>query len=204
MYLLMKGGWIIAAILAISFAAWFLIILKWLRLRDEMKAGSSWAGSAVKSLGLGDSEAARKLCVTNRGFLATVMLSAMEIWTSGRTYTSKSRKKILDRETAGLHRNLDLIATSGAVLPLLGLLGTVLGMTKTFGSFATHLQTHADSLMAGGVSQALITTQAGLFAALPIVLMHGVLSSYIRRNVEEAALVMKQMDSILMRNNENV
>ena len=116
MEVLRQGGWVLAAIFALSFWGWFLGVREWLHLR---------AGNV------------------DRG-------------------------------------RLDLVATTAAVLPLLGLLGTVLGMMRTFEALTRYDAAEVSSVMAGGVSQALVTTQAGLAAALPLVLIHGLLASRLK------------------------
>ena len=70
-----------------------------------------------------------------------------------------------------LERYLETLGTVAAVSPLLGLLGTVTGMIETFQSI-TLFGTGDPKLMSGGISQALITTAAGLTVAIPALIMH--------------------------------
>lgn len=80
---------------------------------------------------------------------------------------------------ATVHRHLALLATLTSICPLLGLLGTVIGITQAFTLIAT--QTDPALLMSHGISQALLTTQAGLVVALPLFLVHRILSSKLNR-----------------------
>ncbi len=75
------------------------------------------------------------------------------------------------KETPKLEARLATLKTLAAVAPLLGLLGTVTGMIETFQAI-TLFGTGDPKLMAGGISQALITTVLGLVAAIPIILLH--------------------------------
>ncbi len=75
------------------------------------------------------------------------------------------------RETPELEKRQAIIKVLAAVAPLLGLLGTVTGMIATFQSI-TLFGTGDPKLMAGGISQALVTTVLGLVAAIPLVLLH--------------------------------
>lgn len=75
------------------------------------------------------------------------------------------------RETPRLERGLTTIKILAAVAPLLGLLGTVVGMIETFQSI-TLFGTGDPQLMAGGISQALVTTALGLCVAIPLVFLH--------------------------------
>ena len=83
------------------------------------------------------------------------------------------------RELPRLERALPLLAIFGAVAPLLGLLGTVSGMIDTF-RIITLYGTGDPRLMAGGISEALITTELGLAVAIPVLLLH----SWLSRRVE--------------------
>ena len=75
------------------------------------------------------------------------------------------------KETPKLNRGLTLLKIIFVVAPLLGLLGTVTGMIKTFQQIVLY-GTGDPSLMAGGISQALVTTAQGLAVAIPTVLLH--------------------------------
>lgn len=79
------------------------------------------------------------------------------------------------RETPKLTRSLLFIKIISVVAPLLGLLGTVTGMIVTFQAI-TLFGTGDPKLMAGGISQALVTTVLGLTVAIPMVLLHTVVS----------------------------
>lgn len=84
------------------------------------------------------------------------------------------------KETPRLEAYLGLIKLISAVAPLLGLLGTVTGMIATFQSI-TLFGTGDPKLMAGGISQALVTTVLGLVVAIPTLLLHSFVSSMSRR-----------------------
>ncbi len=79
-------------------------------------------------------------------------------------------------ETPKLTRNITLIQVISVVAPLLGLLGTVIGMITTFQAI-TLFGTGDPKTMAGGISQALVTTVLGLVVAIPTTLLHAIVSS---------------------------
>lgn len=80
------------------------------------------------------------------------------------------------KEITPLQWGLGFLVILATVTPLLGLLGTVTGMIKTFQAI-TLFGTGDPKLMSGGISQALVTTELGLAVAIPIMLLHGVVSS---------------------------
>jgi biopolymer transport protein ExbB len=84
------------------------------------------------------------------------------------------------KEMPQLTRTLLFIKTISVVAPLLGLLGTVTGMIVTFQAI-TLFGTGDPKLMAGGISQALVTTVLGLTVAIPIVLLHTLVSGRSKR-----------------------
>jgi biopolymer transport protein ExbB len=84
------------------------------------------------------------------------------------------------KETPKLQRFLLFLKIISVVAPLMGLLGTVTGMIQTFQAI-TLFGTGDPTLMAGGISQALVTTVLGLVVAIPIVLLHTLVSGRSRR-----------------------
>jgi biopolymer transport protein ExbB len=92
-----------------------------------------------------------------------------------------------------LERYLSALGTIAAITPLLGLLGTVIGMIKVF-AVITAQGVGEPRMLAGGISEALITTAAGLTVAIPSLLFHRVL----RGRVDELVVTMEQKALELM------
>ncbi len=86
------------------------------------------------------------------------------------------------KEMPGLTKGLLFIKVTSAVAPLMGLLGTVTGMIKTF-QVITLYGAGDPKMMAGGISQALMTTVLGLCVAIPMVLLHTIVSGQSRKIV---------------------
>ena len=96
-----------------------------------------------------------------------------------------------------MQRGLGLLKLLAAVAPLLGLLGTVTGMILTFQSI-TLFGTGDPKLMAGGISQALVTTVLGLIVAIPLLFSHTLLASRSRTLIQildeqSAGLIARQV-----------
>ena len=81
------------------------------------------------------------------------------------------------REVPQLEKYHSIVKVFAAIAPLLGLLGTVVGMIVTFQAL-TLFGTGDPKLMAGGISQALVTTMLGLIVAIPLVFLHSILTSW--------------------------
>ena len=95
-----------------------------------------------------------------------------------------------------VERGLSILAVLGAVAPLIGLLGTVTGMIETF-RVITLFGTGDPKLMSGGISEALVTTELGLAVAIPIMLMHTLLSRRADRIVGKMEEKAVQLTNIL-------
>jgi biopolymer transport protein ExbB len=105
------------------------------------------------------------------------------------------------RESSRLERFLWVIKIGAVVAPLLGLLGTVTGMIRTFQAI-TLFGTGDPKLMAGGISEALVTTMLGLCVAIPLVLLHSWLRSMSRKVVgvleeQSAGIVARRAEQAL-------
>jgi len=83
------------------------------------------------------------------------------------------------RETPKLEFGLNFLKLAAGVAPLLGLLGTVTGMIRTFTQI-TLFGTGDPRIMAGGISEALVTTVSGLIAAIPLLFIHSFAASFAR------------------------
>ena len=86
-----------------------------------------------------------------------------------------------------LERFINALGTISTIAPLLGLLGTVIGMIKVFTTI-TAVGVGDPATLAGGISEALITTAAGLSVAIPTVIFH----RYLKRKIDELVVGMEQ------------
>jgi len=100
-------------------------------------------------------------------------------------------------EAPRLQRGMGLLMVLASIAPLLGLLGTVTGMIDMFSVIASHGSGNAKSL-SGAISEALITTQAGMIVAVPLLLIHAVLSRLVERrlmSLEEGATALLAIEA---------
>lgn len=116
------------------------------------------------------------------------------IFAAGLSNSSQGRDVMKDsiEEAAGqvvheMERFLGALGTIAAVAPLIGLLGTVVGMIQVFTAIMLEGTGNA-GVLAGGISQALITTAAGLTVAIPALMMH----RYFQRKVDTIVVTMEQ------------
>ena len=123
---------------------------------------------------------AAKLCKSRNTSLSKVLYSVLKNARSGRETVEKCLQEALLREQPKLERRMGLLAAMGTIAPLLGLLGTVTGIITLF-TVITEVGTNDARVLAGGISEALITTETGLIIAIPVMILHGLLSEKIEK-----------------------
>lgn len=121
-------------------------------------------------------EEAVTICHKSTSPLAAVFLSALRAAGRNRDQIKEVVEETGRREAAPLQRFLGLLGTIATISPLLGLLGTVLGMIRAFNVIASQGM-GTPATLGGGISEALVTTAAGLTVAIPVILAHRYLSS---------------------------
>ena len=97
-------------------------------------------------------------------------------------------------EIHGLRKNLRGLEVIATISPLMGLLGTVMGMVKAFNKVAQYKGQVDPSLLAGGIWEALLTTAAGLAVAIPVVIM----LNYFERKVEAISFLLEKYGQYLI------
>ncbi len=114
-----------------------------------------------------DIELAKRVCEKHRGPFANILLVALNL----QAYPKEEIKELTEeqgrQEVRSLEKGLSVMETIAGISPLLGLLGTVIGMIKVFTVISTQGAGQAKAL-AGGISEALITTATGLVIGIPI------------------------------------
>jgi biopolymer transport protein ExbB len=103
--------------------------------------------------------------------LGRILAAGLGNASQGRDVMKESIQEAASHVVHDLERYLNTLGTIAAVTPLLGLLGTVMGMIKVFAEIMAQGTGNA-SVLAGGISEALITTAAGLSVAIPALVMH--------------------------------
>lgn len=163
-----NGGVVMYPLLIVSVIMFFLVIKKFLEMRDFSK-GDRPIRECLQSLGKPGFTAAPWQRDIIKNFLAD------------RTFDEDLDRSIMEalmlRQSSYVERYIKSIAILASVAPLLGLLGTVTGMITTFLVIATSGTGDAKAL-ASGISEALITTQTGLVVAVPGLF----LANYLRRS----------------------
>ncbi len=168
---LSRGGVTMIPLLLFSIIGLAIVIERLISLRRN-KVMVPEIISVVESLeSLDDLKMAISICEKNQGAFANIILTGLQ---NQDLPQEEIRELLLDQgrqEVRSLERGLSTLDTIAGTAPLLGLLGTVLGMIKVF-TVISQQGTGQASLLAGGISEALITTASGLVIGILALLMY--------------------------------
>jgi len=125
-----------------------------------------------------------KVCEQSRGPVASVMKAGLLRFGHTREDIEKTIENAAMYELDRLERRMGVLATTANVAPMLGFLGTVTGMIKSFATLASEGLTNPGAV-ASGISEALITTATGLIVAIPAQLAYNWYNTKITRFVRD-------------------
>ena len=188
-----SGGPLIWPILAVGLAALILIIERLIFFRRVRANTDEMMTHVAEMVGSGNFAGALDEAEKQRGRpTSNVITAGLALRDQPSEVIDNGLSEAMLRELPRLERFLTAIKVLAAVAPLLGLLGTVTGMINTF-QVITVFGTGDPRLMAGGISEALITTQLGLAVAIPILVASALLGRRAQRlagDMEEKAVAL--------------
>jgi biopolymer transport protein ExbB len=168
------GGPVMFPLALISVWALVLIVLKLVQFSRKHKANLHIYQDVERFLETGRIDEALAYVKNIRSVVARVVQTCLEHSKWKRDTAEKAVREILVEEVPLLNKYLSTLAVIAGAAPLLGLLGTVTGMISLF-EVITHYGTGDPKIMAGGISEALVTTEVGLIIAIPVLLCHNYL-----------------------------
>lgn len=174
--LMQMGGWLMYVLAALSVLGLALIVYYSMVLRVRNIAPAAQALRLRELLKERRGRDARELCAQQPTALAAVASAGLDFLKENPQAKSDVLKEVMESEgsrQAGRMQNMiHYLLDLSAVAPMVGLLGTVIGMLKAFNSVAFDLAKARPMELAGGVGQALITTIAGLIVAIPAMMAY--------------------------------
>jgi biopolymer transport protein ExbB len=185
-----QGGPVMWPLLAFSILTVTFIVERGLALRRAKINVNEFLSKIRKALLVNrDVREAIKICEANPGPVGSVVKAALLRYGHPREEIEKNIESAAVFESARLERGLMVLSTSANLSPMLGFLGTVTGMIKSFATLAQAGLSNPGAV-AAGISEALITTAAGLFIAIPAQLGYNYFMSQINsflRDIETAS-----------------
>lgn len=190
--LVKAGGWlmlpiILCSIIAVAIIAERLWSLRLRRVLPKHLVAQVWRWEKIHQL---DDEHMRELQASSP--LGSILAAGIVNRHQNRTVMKESIEDTGRHVVHELERYLNTLGTIAAITPLLGLLGTVIGMIKVFSAITTQGVGNPGAL-AGGISEALLTTAAGMSVAIPTLMFY----RYFRGRVRMLVLRMEQ-EAMLM------
>jgi len=164
--LIEKGGIVMYPILLCSIIALAVFIERlWVLRRNRIIPGDFIQAIEAQIMGQ-DIKGAMALCEKDNSSISNIFLSGLKNAGKGMWLVKEAIEERGGRESIILEKRVGILSTIAQLTPLLGLLGTVSGMIKTF-NVITLQGVGNPTMLAGGISEALITTATGLCVAIP-------------------------------------
>ena len=185
--LVKSGGWLMLPIILCSIAAAAICIERYLALNSNKISPPNllaqvWAWIKNNQL---NADKLRELKSSSP--LGQILAAGLSNSSHGRDVMKESIQEAASHVIHDMERYLNTLGTIAAIAPLLGLLGTVIGMIKVFTEIMLQGTGNA-AVLAGGISEALITTAAGLSVAIPALIMH----RYYSRKIDTVVITLEQ------------
>ncbi len=178
---------IVLVLLALSMVALALAVEHVLTIRRDVLMPPGLAEQVAKQLAAGDRRAAAEACDLRPSFLAGVLRAALAESDGGWPAIEKALDDSCAEQAARLFRKIEYLSVIGNIAPMIGLLGTVVGMIFAFQEVASTQGAARAAQLASGIYQALVTTVGGLLVAIPSLAAFAVFRNRIDGLVTETA-----------------
>ncbi|SDG06196.1 biopolymer transport protein ExbB [Onishia taeanensis] len=185
------GGWLMLPLLGCSLVATVIIIERLWALRAARIAPAGLGGEVCALVAQGQ---VNLYWLESHSPLGGVLAAGLR---NARLGHDQVRARLQEAAVAVIHdmeRFLSPLGTIAAIAPLVGLLGTVVGMIEVFSVLVSAQGAGRTAELAGGISQALVTTAAGLTVAIPSLMFH----RFFQRRVEDITVRMEQQATQLV------
>ena len=191
-----SGGVIGYIIIALSVVALALIIMHLVQIRRGALLPAEQLDALDDMLARGDVSGALEFCLNpdSDSYLTRILAAGLTRFQKsafGAFEIKTALEEAGEDQTAKLYRSTDALQVIGSIAPLLGLLGTVLGMVGAFSSLSTSANSHEE--LAGSISLALVTTLMGLILAIPCLALFTFFRNRIDAVGSEAALEIERL-----------
>jgi len=182
-----SGGWMMLPILLCSVVALAIVAERFWTLRPGKLAPASLLPEVRKWLNKGQPDSRQLQALREHSPLGRILAAGLVNSGHSRDIMKESIQEVATQVIHELERFLSTLGSIAAITPLLGLLGTVVGMIDVFTAIMVH-GTGDAARLAGGISQALITTASGLTVAIPAIFFH----RFFLRRVDEITVSLEQ------------
>jgi len=192
--LILSAGMIGHTIILLSVVAVALMIEHFITIREKVLIPPGFADEVVKQLNEGKWNDAAKLCRDDPSVLGIVLAAGLKECEIGWDSVEKAVEDAMSEQAARLYRKTEYLNVIGNIAPMLGLLGTVVGLLIAFHDMATleGYQQRAGDL-AAGIYLALVTTVQGLIVAIPSLAAYAIFNNRIALLIAETTDITEQI-----------
>lgn len=189
--LVMDGGYIMIPLALLLLLTIYIFVERYIVINRSLKQDPTFISRLRDYLNEGDTQSAENLCRTSPTPYARMLLKGVQRIGRPINEVNSAIENAGNLEVATLGKGMSLLSTTAAGAPMLGFLGTVIGMIEAFFALAKAGAQSNISLLSGGIYQALVTTVAGLVVGIIALFAYNYLSSRISRatNMMEAGIL---------------
>ncbi len=185
-----QGGIMIYPLAGLSFIALALIVLYFMTIRQGSVVSDRFMGTADSLIRKQDYLGLLSVCNRTNESIARITQKTLDFATKNPTASFDEVREVTlaegTRQASLLNQRITYLADVGAIAPMVGLLGTVIGMIKSFNEIAQDSFVGAKQIqLAGGVSEALITTAGGLVIGIPALIFYSIFRGRVQRLIAE-------------------
>ncbi|MCK5802619.1 MAG: MotA/TolQ/ExbB proton channel family protein [Lentisphaeria bacterium] len=184
-------------IFATSFAAVWLIIDSIIKVKREKLIPEGVVEGVRAALEEGDLDGAFQTCEANPSPLSTILLAGFGNVTEGFEVIQEAVASSAEMESEKLMQHVNYLNLCGQIAPMLGLMGTVVGMVAAFSGLASTTGAAKAALLARSISTALWTTCIGLLISVPAVLAFTLVKNYATRLILESEATVLDLIKVL-------
>jgi biopolymer transport protein ExbB len=165
--LLLKGGWVMVPLLLLSVLTVYGLFERLLTLRKHVPITSAWEDMFYKNIQSSDWENAKLMCEQQKNeMVSNVLQAGLAKLPNEPNQVEKIMEALGDDQIHQLEKNLSLLSTIASIAPMLGFLGTVIGMIQAFMAMAQTNTPITPQILANGIYEAMITTASGLIIGI--------------------------------------
>ncbi|MDR1268963.1 MAG: MotA/TolQ/ExbB proton channel family protein [Planctomycetaceae bacterium] len=191
--LIAASGLIGYTIILLSFFAVALMIEYSLTIRSKILMPPGFADEVLQLLSQGQLAASVQKCQADMSPLAQILHAGMKEYEFGWDAIEKAAEETTAEQASRLYRKIEYLNVIGNIAPMLGLLGTVVGMVTAFQQLAESEGYARAADLAGGIYLALVTTVEGLLVAIPCLALYSFFSNRIAALISETTFVAEQV-----------
>jgi len=183
--MIVKGGWLMIPILILSIIAVFIFFDRWLYLRKVAIQDNKFIASIRTELLLGHTKKCIDICKTEDSPMSRMLIKGIIHHKLNANEVLKIVENNANSEIEKLERGLNTLSTCGSLVPMVGFLGTVLGMIQAFYDMTLAGNNINISLLSRGIYTAMVTTVAGLIVGIICNVASSALSATINKIINK-------------------